>query len=369
MRKHFTNLTMLANKPKTVSIIDVVCSSLHAQLSSCIPCNVLLQWLCTFQASPNTVSVLIPTHIKLVAFQQSTNMEVTIPNKSLSSTLPPTPAIFSLPRELRNLVYDVLFRDFIIQFTQQSLEVVLCYPPSNPSTTTTTLQVPCTSSTIPRTLPSWLLTNQQFLAEGLQQLYSNSVCSHCAHPSGIVKQNVVPKRHHHLAPPVPPAPSVPSLRLLSLCHIRTFSFECVHVSSYTQLGPPDTNQPATLYILDAHKLTPLTTWLQRNPHQTPSNEVNSNSIQKLKLTLILPDKYPFVYEEKDWNVDLSSLESFVPLHQVEIELIQRCRASTSKWMKPDQGIEGCLLAREAAMPLLKRELRGVAVALEKQGVV
>jgi len=86
-------------------------------------------------------------------------------------------------------------------------------------------------------------------------------------------------------------------------------------------------------------------------------------MQKLKLTLILPDKYPFVYEEKDWNVDLSSLESFVPLHQVEITLIQRCRFSTSKWIKPDQGTEEFLLAREAAMPLLKRELRGFAEAL------
>lgn len=135
------------------------------------------------------------------------------------------------------------------------------------------------------------------------------------------------------------------------------------MSSYTRFGPTNANQPATLYILDAHDLAPLATWLQRNPHQTPTNKVNYNSLQKLKLYLILPKEYPLVYEEKDWRVDLSLLEAFVPLQHIEIVLVQRRKSLGVLWMKPDPGNKACLLAREAALPLLIRELRRVVGAL------
>jgi hypothetical protein len=69
-----------------------------------------------------------------------------------------------------------------------------------------------------------------------------------------------------------------------------------------------------------------------------------------------------VYEEKDWRVDLSLLESFVPLQHIEIVLMQRGRSSKVRWMKPDPGNKACLLARKAALLLLTRELKRIVGA-------
>ncbi|KAF2793832.1 hypothetical protein K505DRAFT_325214 [Melanomma pulvis-pyrius CBS 109.77] len=264
-----------------------------------------------------------------------------------------TPLFFRLPLELRNQIYDILFEIFGpgFQFRQQDLLVSLIY------STSTAISI---SNPRYRTgLPLWILTCRQFLSEALSQFYHASICTSCVHTLGFLKRTAPTPGPRPISIPPSPRP-----KLLDLQHVRSAALGPIGVSSFAQFPAL---KPTSLYIFGGEVVGPLRDWLRSHSTSTSA----STSLRHLKLTLTLPSVYPEVFNDEDWRVDLLATLHFPPVESarfvVRQERIADVKAWNGAWVRGPGGRGLDIRARQVVLPLLKRDVRGIAERLVGRG--
>ncbi|KAF2111289.1 hypothetical protein BDV96DRAFT_650386 [Lophiotrema nucula] len=206
--------------------------------------------------------------------------------------------LLRLPRELRNQVYDSLFRGSCFKFTRKRIQVTLSYGS------------PIEAST---SLPVWLLTSKQVLKEGLDQLYHTARCTRCLREPNVpgLKFSLETGRYEKQ-----PEPVDNPRKLLSLTSIRALDLKDIQLSTYTT-HPHVT--PATFYICDRDGIRFLLQHLL----------AEGVTLNHLKLTLTLPTIYEFLYEPEDWKADLFEIEALARAKRVEL-VVQEPQMSASR---------------------------------------
>ncbi|KAF2793833.1 hypothetical protein K505DRAFT_325215 [Melanomma pulvis-pyrius CBS 109.77] len=261
------------------------------------------------------------------------------PTPSSTATTLPLP----LPLELRNQIYTLLFQGLQVEFIQQDLITTMVYPN------------PASGYRYIGGLPLWLLTNKTFLSEGLAQFYYGSYITSCA-------QALIPRRP---SSPVadPEAPLPPSLpKLLDMRHVKAVDLDplSIQVSKPGNALAPS-NEPTRAYVSRR-------TGDFGGPFQNLLRAfLLLHSLKFLTLALTLPYTYPAVYDPGAWCVDLDALDQFPAVLGVRFKLRQERHHCFSGHERRTREVEEKMRrekwTRKVVVPLLKRELRGIAKRL------